>query len=43
MEVMVLRPKEGDCRVFSSYGAVTCPPIQEAREKGEQAACASED
>lgn len=25
----VLRPKEGDCCVYCSYGTVPCPPIQE--------------
>ena len=25
----VLKPLEGDCCVFCSYGTVTCPPIQE--------------
>jgi hypothetical protein len=25
----VLRPKEGDCCVYCSYGTVACPPIQE--------------
>lgn len=24
----VLRPKQGDCCVFCSYGTVPCPPIQ---------------
>lgn len=24
----VLRPKEGDCCVFCSYGSVPCPPVQ---------------
>lgn len=24
----VLRPKEGDCCVFCSYGSAKCPPIQ---------------
>ncbi len=24
----LLRPKEGDCCVFCSYGDVPCPPIQ---------------
>lgn len=24
----VLRPKEGDCCVFCSYGTVVCPPMQ---------------
>ena len=26
---VVLKPKEGDCCVFCSYGTVPCPPIQE--------------
>ncbi|MHB8886327.1 MAG: GDCCVxC domain-containing (seleno)protein [Methylovirgula sp.] len=30
----ILRPKEGDCCVFCSYGDVPCPPIQEARQIG---------
>jgi len=25
----ILKPKEGDCCVFCSYGDVPCPPIQE--------------
>ncbi|AVR44204.1 hypothetical protein C7S20_02400 [Christiangramia fulva] len=25
----VLKPKEGDCCVFCSYGSVACPPIQD--------------
>lgn len=24
----ILRPKDGDCCVFCSYGSVPCPPIQ---------------
>ncbi|WP_114649053.1 GDCCVxC domain-containing (seleno)protein [Pseudothauera hydrothermalis] len=24
----LLRPKQGDCCVFCSYGSVPCPPIQ---------------
>lgn len=24
----ILKPKEGDCCVFCSYGSVPCPPIQ---------------
>jgi hypothetical protein len=24
-----LKPKQGDCCVFCSYGSVPCPPIQE--------------
>jgi hypothetical protein len=25
----LLKPKEGDCCVFCSYGSVPCPPMQE--------------
>ena len=25
----VLRPKQGDCCVFCSYGTVPCPPVQQ--------------
>ena len=35
----VLRPNAGDCCVFCSFGTVACPPIQEARATGSQAAC----
>lgn len=28
----ILKPKEGDCCVFCSYGTVKCPPVQ----KGSQ-------
>ena len=28
----VLRPNEGDCCVFCSYGNVKCPPIQQGNE-----------
>ena len=31
-----LRPKQGDCCVFCSYGSVPCSPIQAARS-GERA------
>lgn len=34
----LLKPKQGDCCVFCSYGAVPCPPIQE--DKGDDC-CAS--
>ena len=27
--ITVLKPKEGDCCVYCSYGTVACPPIQE--------------
>ena len=29
----LLKPKEGDCCVFCSYGSLPCPPIQ-AGKKG---------
>lgn len=25
---LLLKPKQGDCCVFCSYGSVACPPIQ---------------
>ena len=25
----ILKPKQGDCCVYCSYGTVPCPPIQE--------------
>lgn len=28
----ILRPKQGDCCVFCSYGTVPCPPKQLERE-----------
>jgi len=28
----LLKPKQGDCCVFCSYGSVPCPSIQEARQ-----------
>lgn len=27
----LLRPRDGDCCVFCSYGSLPCPPIQAAR------------
>lgn len=38
----VLTPRAGDCCVFCSFGDVPCPPVQEARARGEAAACCSE-
>lgn len=35
----LLKPKAGDCCVFCSYGTVPCPPIQEARLRGEEPDC----
>lgn len=40
---ILLKPKQGDCCVFCSYGLVKCPPIQQhksccaGKEKGEGA------
>ncbi|MDH5728782.1 MAG: hypothetical protein OEZ58_07305 [Gammaproteobacteria bacterium] len=28
----VLRPKQGHCCVYCSYGTMPCPPIQEGKE-----------
>ena len=28
----LLKPKQGDCCVFCSYGSVACPPIQEGKD-----------
>ena len=36
-----LKPKEGDCCVFCSYGSVPCPPVQTSN--GEPLCCQSED
>ena len=39
----MLRPKEGDCCVFCTYGSVPCPPIQAERsgEVSGKSCCAS--
>jgi len=29
----VLKPKDGDCCVFCSYGSNPCPPVQEGGDK----------
>ena len=36
---MRIKPKEGDCCVFCSYGDVPCPPIQEAWVAGAGSDC----
>ncbi|WP_311749060.1 GDCCVxC domain-containing (seleno)protein [Proteus terrae] len=35
----LLKPLEGDCCVFCSYGTVTCPPIQEEKSSGKTSCC----
>ena len=35
----LLRPKEGDCCVFCSYGSAPCPPIQHERQGGGDGFC----
>ncbi|WP_394891756.1 GDCCVxC domain-containing (seleno)protein [Mesorhizobium sp. AaZ16] len=35
----LLRPKDGDCCVYCSYGSIPCPPIQEARQRGATWEC----
>jgi hypothetical protein len=34
----LLRPQEGDCCVFCSYGDVTCPPVQQEGKCRKEAA-----
>ncbi len=31
---VLLKPKQGDCCVYCSYGSVPCPPIQEGKNCG---------
>ena len=40
-----LRPKEGDCCVFCSYGSLPCPPMQAERSTAADTAscCANRD
>lgn len=35
----LLKPNEGDCCVFCSYGDMPCPPIQEVREQNGANRC----
>jgi len=35
----VLRPNEGDCCVYCSFGSVPCPPIQENNSCGNSDCC----
>lgn len=35
----VLRPAEGDCCIFCTYGSVPCPPIQVRQQGGNAGAC----
>jgi hypothetical protein len=35
----LLKPKQGDCCVFCSYGSVPCPPIQGQRQGGGKPDC----
>ncbi len=36
---MILRPKEGDCCVYCSYGDVPCPPVQKANLENGKPSC----
>lgn len=27
----MMKPKEGDCCVYCSYGSIPCPPVQESK------------
>ena len=38
----LLRPMEGDCCVFCSYGDIPCPPIQLEKETDEDSGCCSQ-
>lgn len=35
----MLKPKEGDCCVFCSFGTVPCPPVQQAEETNTSGCC----
>lgn len=35
----LLKPKEGDCCVYCSYGNIACPPIQETEGKEGVSCC----
>ena len=35
----ILKPKDGDCYVFCSYGTVPCPPIQENKNCDNSSCC----
>ncbi len=35
----LLKPLQGDCCVFCSYGTIPCPPIQKARMEGGTSGC----
>ncbi len=37
----LLRPRQGDCCVFCSYGDRPCPPIQQTRAGGAEGCCAT--
>lgn len=34
-----LRPNDGDCCVFCSFGTMPCPPVQEARPSVDGSVC----
>ena len=35
----LLKPKQGDCCVYCSYGSVPCPPIQESNACNDDTCC----
>ncbi|MGI9231317.1 MAG: GDCCVxC domain-containing (seleno)protein [Methylocystis sp.] len=39
---VLLKPKQGDCCVFCSYGDTPCPPIQHDREGVSAPGCCGE-
>lgn len=36
---IVLKPTEGDCCVYCSFGSIPCPPIQENKIYGNTKCC----
>lgn len=36
---VLLKPKQGDCCVFCSYGSVPCPPIQLGKMDETESGC----
>ena len=35
----LLKPKEGDCCVYCSFGSIPCPPIQENKDCNNNSCC----
>ncbi|WP_107794668.1 GDCCVxC domain-containing (seleno)protein [Nitrosomonas aestuarii] len=37
----LLKPLQGDCCVFCSYGSIPCPPIQISKGNNENSCCSN--